>query len=192
MLGLMFMAGFEVDPVMAGRSWRSSLGIGRASFAVPFGGVFAVCRWGFDLPPMVAGLLGIGLSTTSLALVYGFLRERGLLDAESGQMVLSAAMVVDVLSMIALATLGGNLGWASAIFLIAAVGRWIFARYQDSAARRPARHPRRPARHLVKAVSRASAPTRSSTSPSWKTRSGAGRISTVSPPDRWTPTTLRW
>ena len=69
---------------------------GLLSFLVPFGGVFLVCWWAFGLSAVVAALLGIGLSTTSLALVYGFLRERELLGGEAGQMVLGAAMVVDL------------------------------------------------------------------------------------------------
>ncbi|MGH2659358.1 MAG: cation:proton antiporter [Actinomycetota bacterium] len=141
MLGLMFMAGFEVDPVVLRRAWRPSLGIGISSFFLPAAGIYGVCRWGFGMAPVVAGLLAIGLSTTSLALVYHFLRERDLLGGETGQTILGAAMVVDLLSMIALAVLLGDLGWATAIFLIAAVplfwglprvGEWLFARYRGS------------------------------------------------------------
>lgn len=141
MLGLMFMAGFEVDPAVLRQQWRPSLGIGIASFFVPAGGVYAVCRWGFGLAPAVAALLAIGLSTTSLALVYHFLRERELLSGAVGQTILAAAMVVDLLSMVALALLLGDLGWATAMFLIAAVpvlwglprfGEWVFARYRGS------------------------------------------------------------
>lgn len=141
MLGLMFMAGFEVDPTVLRRVWRASLGIGLVSFAAPLAGVYATCRWGFGLTPGAAGLIGIGLSTTSLALVYHFLRERELLGGGTGQTILGAAMVVDLLSMIGLAVLVGKLGWATAILLIAAVpgfwalprlGQWIFARYRGS------------------------------------------------------------
>ncbi|MBI4269366.1 MAG: cation:proton antiporter [Candidatus Rokubacteria bacterium] len=143
LLGLMFMAGFEVDPNVARRRWASSAGIGAFSFLVPFGGVFLACWWGFGLSAVVAALLGIGLSTTSLALVYGFLRERELLGGDGGQMVLGAAMVVDLLSMIGLALLLGDLGWATAIFVLGAVpafiglprlGAWIFERYGGGAA----------------------------------------------------------
>lgn len=74
MLGLMFMAGFEVDVAVIRRSWRASLGVGLRSFVCPFGGVVAVSRLAFDLPLQVAALIGIGLSTTSLALVFHFLK----------------------------------------------------------------------------------------------------------------------
>lgn len=141
MLGLMFMAGFEMDPQIFARHWRSALGIGLASFAVPFLGVYAWCRWVLHLAPLVSALLGIGLSTTSIALVYHYLHERQILAGRRGQAVLGAAMTVDVLSMLALALLLGNVGWATAIFLIVAIpglrglprlGQWIFSRYRGS------------------------------------------------------------
>jgi len=143
MLGLMFMAGFEIDPRALRRTGLSSLGIGLMSFSVPFAGVFVVCQQILGLASGTAALLGIGLSTTSLALVYGFLRERDLLAGDAGQMALGAATVVDLLSMIGLALLFGNLGWATAIFIFAAVpafvglphlGAWLFARYGGAAA----------------------------------------------------------
>lgn len=109
MLGLMFMAGFEVDVAVVRRTWRESL--------------------------------GIGLSTTSLALVFHFLKERDLLEGETGQTILGAAMVVDILSMMGMALLLGEVGWGTLIFFAAAapavwnlprVGEWIFRRYRGS------------------------------------------------------------
>jgi Kef-type K+ transport system membrane component KefB len=135
------LAGFEVDPLVFRRKWRTSLGVGVLSFLAPLVGVYAVCRGAFGTSVAVAGLLGIGLSTTSLALVYHFLRERDVLRGDAGQTVLGAAMVVDVLSMLSLAVLLGRLGWASVVLVAAAVptfwglprlGRWLFARYRGS------------------------------------------------------------
>ena len=76
MLGLMFMVGFEVDVErLRGRGAPVLLSACRHLH----------CRWRayllltiFDLPILTAGLLSIGLSTTSLALVYTALRERTL------------------------------------------------------------------------------------------------------------------
>lgn len=143
MLGLMFMAGFEVDPAVARRTWRASLGVGVLSFVGPAVGLWVLGRAVFGLPAPVAALLAVGLSTTSLALVYQFLRERELMGGDRGQVILGAAMVVDVLSMVALALLLGDVGWATAIFLLAAgpafvglprIGQWIFSRYEGGAA----------------------------------------------------------
>ena len=141
MLGLMFMAGFEVNPQVIRHAWKQSLGIGLLSLLLPMGGVFAVSRYLFALDDRVAMLLGIGLSTTSLALVYHFLKERDLLSGKVGQTVLGAAMVVDVLSMVGLAFLLGHFGWGSAVFLLGLVpvlwglpraGAWLFHRYRGS------------------------------------------------------------
>ena len=141
MLGLMFMAGFEVDVQRLRKTWKASVGIGVMSLAFPLVGVYSVCRFVFDMPHMTAGLVGIGLSTTSLALVYHALKDRGELERPLGQTLLGAASVVDVLSMVALAILLGNVGWGTAIFLLVVIptivglphiGKWIFSRYKGS------------------------------------------------------------
>ncbi len=141
MLGLMFMVGFEVDVERLRGTWRASIIVGVSALALPMAGVFIVAYYFFDLPVLTAGLLSIGLSTTSLALVYNALRERGTLHTERGQIIVAAASVVDVLSMIFLAFLMGDVGWGTAIFLLVAVpmiiglphiGKWIFRRYRGS------------------------------------------------------------
>ncbi len=141
MLGLMFMAGFEIDVNRLRNTWRASVVIGVFSLFLPMIGVFLVCRFLFDLELLTSGLMAIGLSTTSLALVYHALKDRGLLDQEVGQVLLAAASVVDVISMVLLAVLLGELGWGTALFLIVVVptvlglprlGKWIFRRYKGS------------------------------------------------------------
>lgn len=141
LLGLMFLAGFEVDIHRLRSTWRASVGIGVASLLTPMTGVFLVCYFLFSLPFVTAALMAIGLSTTSLALVYHALKERGDLSGDFGQTVLGAATVVDVLSMIALAILLGDAGWGTAIFLLVLlptifglpqIGAWIFRRYKGS------------------------------------------------------------
>ena len=141
MLGLMFMAGFEVDVDRLRDTWKASIAIGVSSLAMPLAGVFLVAYYGLDLSPLAAGLVAVALSTTSLALVFHALKERGLLRRQLGQTVLAAASVVDVLSMVILALMLGEVGWGTAIFLLVViptlfglprVGRWIFRRYRHS------------------------------------------------------------
>lgn len=141
MLGLMFMAGFEVDVLRLRRNWKISVAIGVCSLAVPMAGVFLVCYFGFDMAPKVSGLVAIGLSTTSLALVYHALKDRGMLEEDTGQALLAAASVVDVLSMVCLALLLGEVGWGTALFLVVVIptviglphlGKWVFRRYEGS------------------------------------------------------------
>lgn len=141
MLGLMFMAGFEIDVERLRGTWKASFCIGVLALVLPLSGVFAVARYGLGLEFPAAGLVAIALSTTSLALVYHALKDKGLLDSDAGQALLGAASVVDVLSMVALAVLLGDVGWGTAIFLLVVVpvivglpkiGRWIFRRYKGS------------------------------------------------------------
>ena len=141
LLGLMFLAGFEVDIDRLRGTWRASVGIGVASLIVPMTGVFLICLLFFDLAWKTSALMSIGLSTTSLALVYHALKERGDLAADFGQTVLGAATVVDVASMVTLALLLGDATWGTAIFLLVLlpsifglpkVGGWIFRRYKGS------------------------------------------------------------
>lgn len=141
MLGLMFMAGFEVDVRRLRTTWRAGVAIGVMSLAFPMIGVFATAHVVFDLPFKTAGLVAIALSTTSLALVYHALKERGLLRENTGQILLAAASVVDVLSMVSLSLLLGDVGWGTGIFLLVVIptiiglphiGEFIFRRYQGS------------------------------------------------------------
>ena len=141
MLTLMFLVGFEVDVDRLRQTWRTSVAIGVCALLLPMAGVFAVGFSLLDLAPKAAGLLAIGLSTTSLALVYQVLRERDLLGTHAGQVMLAAASVVDVLSMVFMALLMGDVGWGTFVFLIVVVptilgmphlGKWIFRRYKGS------------------------------------------------------------
>lgn len=141
MLGLMFMAGFEVDSDRLRETWKASVAIGVCSLVVPFVGIFLIAYFVLGLEPLAAGLMAVALSTTSLALVFHALKERGLLQRHMGQAVLAAASVVDVLSMVVLALILGEVGWGTAVFLLVViptlislprVGRWIFRRYRNS------------------------------------------------------------
>ncbi|RMF08773.1 MAG: cation:proton antiporter, partial [Alphaproteobacteria bacterium] len=141
LLGLMFMAGFEVDIPRLQKTWRAGTGIGIVSLALPMTGVYAVCRYFLELEFQTAALMAIGLSTTSLALVYHALKERGDLESDFGQVVLGAATIVDVLSMICLTALLGDVGWSTGIFLLVLIptmfglpriGGWVFRRYKGS------------------------------------------------------------
>jgi Kef-type K+ transport system membrane component KefB len=140
-LALMFMAGFEVEVERLRQSWRSCLVVGASSLLVPMAGVFAVTFLVFGLAPQAAGLVAIGLATTSLALVYEALRNADMLRSASGQAILASATVVDVLSMLALALLLGDAGWGTALILLVLgfsviglprVGAWFFRRYAGS------------------------------------------------------------
>ena len=141
MLGLMFMVGFEVDVRRLRRTWRASVIIGALALALPVLGGFLFCRYWLALDPEVSALMAIGVSTTSLAIVYNALKERGTLASSEGQIIIAIASVIDVTAMFLLALLMGDLGWGTAVFVVIMLaallglprfGRWIFRRYRGS------------------------------------------------------------
>lgn len=141
LLGLMFFAGFETDFAMLRRNWRSSLTIGLISFFMPAILVGGAAFLLLDMSLKASALTAIGLSTTSLALVYGSLKQEGVLKEARGQALLGAAMVVDVISMVALAVLFEgvtivSLGVLALILLwltrLPRLCRWLFIRYASN------------------------------------------------------------
>lgn len=141
LLGLMFMVGFEIDVRRLRQTWRASLTIGASALLLPTLGVFLYCRYLLALDTPVAALVAIGVSTTSLAIVYNALKERGTLASGEGQIIIAIASVIDVFAMFLLALLMGDFGWGTAVFLIVIVpalfglprfGRFMFRRYKGS------------------------------------------------------------
>src|SRR5438067_11923377 len=118
----------------------ASLGIGVASFAGPFVVASLVAYVALDWSPRAALIAGTALSTTSLAVVYAVLVERGLTDTGIGKLVMSATFVTDLCTALALAAIfiKPNV-WlpvflAVSVLLILVLPRlapWFFRRYGD-------------------------------------------------------------
>jgi len=117
LLGLMFYAGFEVEVPMLKRNFlRASVLAGLAYF-VPLLVTFSACRWMLHYDVAVSFLVGIALSTTSVALVYSVLDTRKWTGKPSGQLMLGGAMLIDTFSLLSLALLFGGLDWYTLIEL---------------------------------------------------------------------------
>lgn len=99
-LSLMYLAGLEINLAFIKKEYKSSVSIGIASFFAPFLAVFLVSYFflGFALLPSL--LVGIALSTTSVAIVYPILLGQGM--NASNKSLLAAAMITDLLSIVAL------------------------------------------------------------------------------------------
>ena len=82
---LTFLAGMEVDPAYMRRRLEASVGIGVASFAGPFVFASLVAFFLLDWTLKASLIAGTALSTTSLAVVYAVLVERGLTDVGIGR-----------------------------------------------------------------------------------------------------------
>jgi Kef-type K+ transport system membrane component KefB len=99
---LTFLAGMEVDPAYMRRRLSASVGIGVVSFVGPFvvasAAAYLLLDWG-TRPSLIAGT---ALSTTSLAVVYAVLVERGLTDTTVGKLLMSATFVTDLCTALAL------------------------------------------------------------------------------------------
>ena len=94
---------------------------------------------GLDILP--SALISIGMSTTSLALVYHLMKEHGTLRTHEGQVLFGAASIVDIISMVALALLLGELGmgtlvfgliFVAIIFILPRFSNWVFKRYPNT------------------------------------------------------------
>lgn len=138
LLGLMFYAGFETDVPLLKKNWKKSLSLGAISYFLPFVVIYLVSRLALGLSNPVSLLMGVGLSATSLAIVYTILKEKGALQKPSSQIMLSGAMIVDILSMISLTVLFEGITLTSiivlvlvffSIFILPKLGKLIFSRY---------------------------------------------------------------
>ena len=79
---------------------------------------FFSCRIIFGFNELTSVLVAIGLSTTSLALVYSVLKEKHAIRSRSAQGLLSAAMIVDVISMVSLMILFQGISFATVVVIV--------------------------------------------------------------------------
>ena len=123
-LALMFFAGLEIDFDVLRKNAKSSLSIGCASFFTPFLIVCFTVICFLDFSFEQALLAGIALSTTSIAIVYPLLLGSKEHLSDMGRKILSAAMVVDILGMVALSVLFSKI---TIFTVIAFIGVVIFS-----------------------------------------------------------------
>jgi Kef-type K+ transport system membrane component KefB len=137
---LTFLAGMEVDPAYLRRRLGPSLGIGVLSFAGPFVVASAVTYLALGWSPRAALIAGVALSTTSLAVVYAVLVERGLSGSEIGKLLMASTFVTDLCSVLALSAIFLTPNLWFPLFLAVSVGLililpriapWFFGRYGD-------------------------------------------------------------
>jgi Kef-type K+ transport system membrane component KefB len=137
---LTFLAGMEVDPGYMRRRLEASVGIGFASFAGPFVVASLVAYFLLDWTARASLIAGTALSTTSLAVVYAVLVERGLTDTAIGKLLMSATFVTDLCTAVALSAIFVKPNLWFPLFLVVSVALvlalprlapWFFGRYGD-------------------------------------------------------------
>lgn len=137
---LTFLAGMEVDPAYMRRRLEASVAIGVSSFAGPFVVASLVAFFLLEWSLKASLIAGTALSTTSLAVVYAVLVERGLTDIGIGKLLMSATFVTDLCTALALSAIFIKPNIWFPVFLIVSlalilalprIAGWFFGRYGD-------------------------------------------------------------
>ncbi len=137
---LTFQAGAEVDVAQFRREWRASLSIGLVSFFAPFVVVGLLAYFALGWNHRQSEIGGLGLSTTSLAVVYAVLVETGLNRELVGKRLMSATFVTDIATVLGLTALFLKPTFWIVPFALASVvaivglprmAPWFFSRYGD-------------------------------------------------------------
>jgi Kef-type K+ transport system membrane component KefB len=102
---LTFLAGMEVDPGYMRNRAKATFSIGIASFAGPFAVSALVAYFLIGWTGKAALITGTALSTTSLAVVYAVLVQRGLTATNAGKLLMSATFVTDLCTALALSAI---------------------------------------------------------------------------------------
>lgn len=141
LLGLMFLAGFEIEVKVLKQNLKKNLKVGFISYLVPFLSIIILCFYAFDFTIKQAAAISTALSTTSLAIIYTILKKDKNIKKDSGQVLLGSAMVIDILSMLSLTFIVLEINFYNLFFLITLVVfifflkkivLKIFKRYKDN------------------------------------------------------------
>src|SRR5712691_9319762 len=137
---LTFLAGMEVDPRYMRDRAKATVTLGVASFAGPFVAASLASYFLIGWTAKASLIAGTALSTTSLAVVYAVLVERGLTTSNVGKLLMSATFVTDLCTAIALSAIfiKPNI-WFPAFIVVSLalivalpkIARPFFARYGD-------------------------------------------------------------
>ncbi len=143
---LMFSAGLETDIKELKKSGKAALIIAVCGVIVPIAGGF-LCAWFFNKPEVIQSdascsvllqniFIGVILTATSVSITVETLKELGRLKTHSGNAILGAAIIDDILGIIALTIITSMadpsvrilvvLGKVVAFFVFAIVAGFLF------------------------------------------------------------------
>jgi glutathione-regulated potassium-efflux system ancillary protein KefC len=126
LLGLMFLAGFEIEIKVLKKNLSKNLKIGFLSYIVPFLSISILCIYAYDFTLKQAAAVSIALSTTSLAIIYTILKKDNNIKKYNGQILLGSAMVIDILSMLSLTFIILEISLYNLFFLITLITFLVF------------------------------------------------------------------
>ena len=102
---LLFEVGMDTDLFRMAKSGIKPLVVAVVGFVLPFVMGYAVCRWGFGLSNLVALFIGGTLTATSIGITVRVLEDIGRRHTDEAQIVVGAAVLDDILGVLALAFL---------------------------------------------------------------------------------------
>jgi Kef-type K+ transport system membrane component KefB len=123
----MLFAGFETNPDVLKRHAKKNLAIGFVGYFFPFTAIFITTFFMLKYALNVSILLSLGLSTTSLALVYAVIRERQAWSTPTIQIMLGSAMIMDMLSMLTLTMLISEVNYELILYGVSLILVLFFA-----------------------------------------------------------------
>ena len=122
---LTFLAGAEIDPASLKANIKASFAIGFLSFLLPFIGVWMFAQYALGWNLQQAQIAGIALSTTSVAVVYAVMIERGLGTTAMGKMILAACFITDFGTVLALGILFADFNiWLLVFVVVMSIMLW--------------------------------------------------------------------
>jgi Kef-type K+ transport system membrane component KefB len=108
---LTFLAGAEIDLAVIRNRWMETVTIGFLSFLAPFlaamGYAYYIAGWSVA----ASQIAGIALSTTSVAVVYAVMLERGYNTTDLGKLILAACFITDLGTVLALGLIFARYDW---------------------------------------------------------------------------------
>jgi len=122
---LTFLAGAEIDPASLKANIKASFAIGFLSFLLPFIGVWMFAQHVLGWNLQQAQIAGIALSTTSVAVVYAVMIERGLGNTAMGKMILAACFITDFGTVLSLGVLFADFSiWLLVFVVVMSIMLW--------------------------------------------------------------------
>ncbi len=115
---LTFLAGAELDPVIFRTKWKEAMVVGLVGFFGPFLGCTAIAHYILHWTVRSSWLVGVALSTTSVAVVYAVMLELGLNKTGFGKAILAACFVNDLGTVIALGLIFSPFTIRTLIFVV--------------------------------------------------------------------------
>ena len=125
-LTLTFLAGAEIDPQTFKSYLKPCLTMGILSFGIPFAGVLIFAQYILGWGVYQAQIAGVALSTTSVAVIYAVIVEKGVSHTPLGKLLLTSCFVTDLGTVLALGVLFADFNYFMLLF-IAAMGIAFFA-----------------------------------------------------------------